>query len=753
VGGRPGKVIGGGTQAALGALGLRGGGLAAAGEEAAAALTPAARRAGGFATRLGQGLKAAGTQAAIGPAIGLSSQALADTDLAKSLIPDDETRHAVFEAAGMGAGVVGLGMAAGKGMKGLKPREYFDINGHPVAEQPPLTPSQSEALNKLKALEAQGWPTRTKNGGIVTGINTTTLNNLRMAGYIDGRVWLRGVISDPKILGADVPVSSDVTLPPETATDKAPKAAPPVDPTSVAIPSNKLRLGAFKHTTAQSIYNDIVQGDGITVDLKTGIKPDTGSMTGLYPNSDSTNVMVKPLANFTAADITKYVKTMRPELAKGDRFFGGWVSSAEDTPYGKILRAESDAARTAGDTARADKLAAQAEALRPTTDVASQYPVGTKLVYLDASKRIVNEKGNVADQVRSATKVAEGPEATALDPNPNVREAARQSAIYTADKLPPHLGTGPFTDVRNWRSFVEGPKYEERYHEMAALGDAWLKTQGGHAWWKLQGSYIEHVYGPDLMKEAAGYLAATSPRTTVAQNIRQASVYLQRRIKGEPLIQPDWRMQGGAYYGKSGLIQMPMETVRVEALNRAMRGEPVGDLKIGDMQGALWGLPDPVTADTHHSKLAEDPTRGIYLGTVPGKISDAQYPILKAVMQAHARARGETPADYSAKAWTGIIQEIQNTGQLYGTPYKLDLSDATPMFEQFRQIVEKAAAHHGYSLAEFEHRLRKGDANLMATLLSTGVGMKLYQQWQASQDDSPEAQDAAASAMPAAQPM
>jgi hypothetical protein len=31
--------------------------------------------------------------------------------------------------------------------------------------------------------------------------------------------------------------------------------------------------------------------------------------------------------------------------------------------------------------------------------------------------------------------------------------------------------------------------------------------------------------------------------------------------------------------------------------------------------------------------------------------------------------------------------------------------------------------------------------------------MKLYQQWQASQDDSPEAQDAAASAMPAAQPM
>jgi hypothetical protein len=118
--GRPGKVIGGGVQTALGALGLRGGGVAGAAEEAAAALTPAARRAGGFATRVGQGLAGAGKAAVIGPAIGLASTALADTDLAKSLIPDDETRNAVFNAAGMGAGVVGLGMAAGKGMKGLR---------------------------------------------------------------------------------------------------------------------------------------------------------------------------------------------------------------------------------------------------------------------------------------------------------------------------------------------------------------------------------------------------------------------------------------------------------------------------------------------------------------------------------------------------------------------------------------------------------------------------------------------------------
>lgn len=59
-----------------------------------------------------------------------------------------------------------------------------------------MSKQQQAALAKLRELQAAGFPQRTKLGGIITGINTTTLHNLGAAGFIKcSAVWLRGVCS------------------------------------------------------------------------------------------------------------------------------------------------------------------------------------------------------------------------------------------------------------------------------------------------------------------------------------------------------------------------------------------------------------------------------------------------------------------------------------------------------------------------------------------------------------------------------
>ena len=66
----------------------------------------------------------------------------------------------------------------------------------------PLTASQTKALDTLRAQAALGFPNRTTHGDIATGVNTTTLWNLRGLGLISvSRVFLRGhVTADLQVL-------------------------------------------------------------------------------------------------------------------------------------------------------------------------------------------------------------------------------------------------------------------------------------------------------------------------------------------------------------------------------------------------------------------------------------------------------------------------------------------------------------------------------------------------------------------------
>ena len=174
--GRPGKVIAGGTQALLGSLGLRSGGVARAGAEGAEAL-------GGFTSRLGRGLRGAGKQAVIGPAIALGGTAMADTDLAKALIPDDETRHATFGAVSAGLGLGALGVVAGRALKaGEVPTVEVGGREIKVARSPAARRAKDQFvtldMGKLDAAwEKAGGGWRVEPGGEVA----------RSSGAIEGR--------------------------------------------------------------------------------------------------------------------------------------------------------------------------------------------------------------------------------------------------------------------------------------------------------------------------------------------------------------------------------------------------------------------------------------------------------------------------------------------------------------------------------------------------------------------------------------
>lgn len=64
-----------------------------------------------------------------------------------------------------------------------------------------LNPKQAAALEILRALQAAGWPKRTKEGNYATGINTHILSSLAQLGFLEGEgdyvgciFFLRGVV-------------------------------------------------------------------------------------------------------------------------------------------------------------------------------------------------------------------------------------------------------------------------------------------------------------------------------------------------------------------------------------------------------------------------------------------------------------------------------------------------------------------------------------------------------------------------------
>jgi hypothetical protein len=245
------------------------------------------------------------------------------------------------------------------------------------------------------------------------------------------------------------------------------------------------------------------------------------------------------------------------------------------------------------------------------------------------------------------------------------------------------------------------------------------------------------------MPQSRGLLAATSTNTAPPPNVVQQSEYLRRAIKGEPMIQPDFRVPQNALSGK-GMpkpgARMSLEANRRHNLETAARGEADPAAYHGDVVrekvGALGGNPATVVLDRILNRVGEQPSAGIFATAKEGKSPGGRdrQTVLRIIRQEAAIA-GEDPDVFSGNVWAGTRKHVSETGELYGTPLPGTQratagSESKSYDDLFMDRVREKAKHLGISVRKMEKQLRNGDAELLSHILvpttALGAGGLLY---------------------------
>ena len=339
-------------------------------------------------------------------------------------------------------------------------------------------------------------------------------------------------------------------------------------------------------------------------------------------------------------------------------------------------------------------------------------------VYLDVSQRYD------PDKIRAATKAG---------------ERTGQLAGY-------NVGAGESFPIGSWRDFVSSPEFHDRMNKMATMGREYLNQFPSKEWWDMHGSSFERAYGPERLPHVAGFSASTAPVSNPYDNMRTMSEYMRRHIAGEPIIQPDWRAPAGGMWLSEGK-QLPLEQSRIPNLEKSARGDlaALQRAKVREEAAAMMGDPNAVVLDRHWARLTEAPERGIYANAQEGVINTnilkrglGDYDFVKNEVSKAARAAGRDPRDFSADAWTGIRETIKNTSELFGTKHKGSAitGESKSYADIFQELLEKKAKHLGTSADELDKRLRRGEANLLSTMLVSSPALAAaYRRWQADQGD------------------
>jgi hypothetical protein len=285
--------------------------------------------------------------------------------------------------------------------------------------------------------------------------------------------------------------------------------------------------------------------------------------------------------------------------------------------------------------------------------------------------------------------------------------------------------------VGNWNDFVRSPEFAGRLDDMAQEGRQYLNqfpNQG--QWWDMHGGPFERIYGTQHMPQVAGYTASTAPNSAPRENLQTMSEYMRRQIKGEPILQPDWRVPAGEMTRQEGK-KIGMEQSRAANLTKTSKGllDQLRQDKVREEALAMMGDPGAVVLDRHWARLAENPKAGIFTAAQEGIIEPGkQYMTLKDVISEHAQRLGQEPRNFSADVWTGIREHIKNNSDLYGQKFRGSAitGDSKSYADHFEELIRDKAKHLGITQQEMEKRLRSGDATLMSSLLASPLIASIY---------------------------
>lgn len=332
--------------------------------------------------------------------------------------------------------------------------------------------------------------------------------------------------------------------------------------------------------------------------------------------------------------------------------------------------------------------------------------------YLDTSKRFD------PTEIRKATKFG---------------EKTNQLAGYD-------VSAGQQFPVGNWEQFINSPEFigpSGRLAQMETAGRDYLSNFPTGNWWDIRGSNMENVYGKANLPQVAGFTASTAPVSAPRENIQTMSEYMRRHIKGEPILQPEWRVPPGMMTRNEG-VQIGMEESRANNLVRSGLGDyaNLSGKKVGEEGRALMGDPNAVVLDRHQIRVSEDPSRGIYASGTADIITPGQYDALKNSIVTYTKNHSSKNAnEASADIWTGIRETIKKNSDLFGTKFQGSAvtGDSKSYIDHFNDLIKDKANHLGISIKEMEARLKSGDANLMSTLLATPFGLAVWDSFQQEQ--------------------
>src|SRR3974390_865780 len=284
--------------------------------------------------------------------------------------------------------------------------------------------------------------------------------------------------------------------------------------------------------------------------------------------------------------------------------------------------------------------------------------------------------------------------------------------------------------IGNWEQFVtgtgpHGPEFKNRMFEMAKEGRDYLSQFPAKEGWAMHGGPFERAWGAENLPQAAGFTGATAPNSSPAENLRVMSEYMRRHIKGEPVIQPDWRAGPGNQWLAEGK-QMPMEKARVGNLTKAAAGKynELGGDKVRNEAKAMMGDPNAVVLDRHWARIAEKPSAGVFTNVQEGMIRGDEYETTKKAVTEAAKELGRDPRALSADVWTGIRERLKKYAELYGVKYKKGAvtGESKSYADILDDLIASKAEFRGMSRGDFEKRLRAGDDNLLSWVLTTPIG-------------------------------
>ena len=303
------------------------------------------------------------------------------------------------------------------------------------------------------------------------------------------------------------------------------------------------------------------------------------------------------------------------------------------------------------------------------------------------------------------------------------------------------IGKAEETPVGNWSEWLQGPEFASRVRQMAEQGRLYLAQHPANEWWDLFGSPIEETYGTERMPQAAGYIASTAPNSDPISNLQTASEYMRRFIKGEPTIQPDWRVgdAGGPPMTRKPGTQIGMEDTRAGNLELSTQGryKELSGQKVNAEARALMGDPDAMVFDRWWARLGEKPEMGVFTSgkedafRQPTASDPGGYTHMENVVRPLAGEAGRDPRDFSADVWAGMREQVRNTGELFGQDMRSSQKQIQNVPSKSygdlqRDLIVKKANFLGITPQEMMDRLRSGDANLLQWVLGAGVGKSLY---------------------------